>query len=182
MASKVIVALLLGLSVNAFAAERVTMEELAKAMELLIVDAKKQKNEIQSVKDGSEKNSAEVASEIESLKQQLSALKEKNERTEKSHAALQAKIEALAKGGAIDNRKFVIEPIREAVAAPDGALHKTTARLKVHSEPSMESPTISYLPQGAIVDVFEIHKSGMAKTGLGWVSKYYLSPLGKDKK
>lgn len=180
MGNKIVVVFMLALSCSAYAAERVSMEEIAKAMELLIIDVKKQKNILQAV--STDRNTTAIAADVAELKRQIEDLKQKSVRTEEKNTALQKRLSELERSGQSDKRGFIVEPIKEAIAAPDGALHKTTARLKVHSEPSMESQTISYLPHGAVVDVFEIHKSGMAKTGLGWVSKYYLSPLGKEKK
>lgn len=165
---------------NLNASEKVTIEDMAKALEILIVDVKNQKEKVSSL---SSNKSDELHVELTSLKSKIVSLEEANSKQLKINIDMSKKLDEALKKPKEDRRSFLIEsvPTNEVSTNPivQNELFKTTAHLKVHSEASISSPTITYLPKGAIVKVIE-EKNGVTLTDIGWVSKYYLTKMAKE--
>ena len=180
MANKTLSALLIGLMLNVtiHANEKITLEDMVKALEILIVDVKAQKEKVSLLEK--EKNQM-IQNELNPLKQKISSLEQESFKQTSINNDLSKKIQEVLIKGKEDHRSFLVEnvSVNDEQKVLDLGLFKTTAHLKVHSEASITSPTTTYLPKGAIVKVLE-EKNGVSLTEIGWVSKYYLMPMTKE--
>lgn len=172
--------ILLMFMTNLNASEKVSLEDMAKALEILIVDMKSQKEKVASI--GSNKTD-ELQSELSALKSKIVLLEEANSKQLKINTDISKKLDEALSKPKEDRRTFLIESVptheNKTNTVAEDEFYKTTAHLKVHSEASIASPTITYLPKGAIVKVIE-ERNGVALTEIGWVSKYYLSKMAKE--
>lgn len=162
---------------NLNASEKVSLDDMAKALEILIVDMKRQKEKIAFVDNN---KTDELQNELNSLKSKIILLEEANTKQLKINSDISKKLDEALSKPKEDGRSFLIESVQEIKtnSVAFDKFYKTTANLRVHSKSSIESPTITYLPKGAIVKVIK-EKNGVALTDIGWVSKYYLLKIAK---
>lgn len=168
------------LPMSASASGKVSVSDMAKALEIVIVDLKKQKEVMASTIASNDKNISSMMIEIGGLKEQVDSLQKENLKLIADHEKVKKQV-AFMESAKPEKRRFLVEDLNNGVDLSKERLYRTTAKLKVHNEPNIESTTISYLPEGAIIEVYETNDNGVARTGIGWVSKYYLTPVMKDK-
>lgn len=163
---------------NCISANELSLENVAKALELVIVDLKKQKDENRLYVISKDNNLSAITTEILLLKEQISKLQKENQKITLKYDHIQKKLNELT--FSIED-KSLTEPVIDSQKKSQASVNylKTTAHLRVHSKPFLESQTISYLPKGAIVEALEI-RNDLVLTQLGWVSKNYLTSTSKD--
>lgn len=147
-----------------YASDVIAVEDVAKALEIVIVDMKKQK-EVAQEKALSLKS---LKIEVQAIEEQLSTLKEEKSKVQVSKFKSDVKLDTIEN----INRTFEVESIRTQKRY--GAVDASS--LHVRREASLESIVVGGLFRGNIVEIIEL-KNNFTLTEFGWVSSTYVKPI-----
>lgn len=169
------------------ASESVSMNDMAKAVELLIVNGKKQKDQLdENIKHGNLSDT-----EIKKLSEKIKELQIKNIALEKQIEEIKSETQKNSKqihenkqSLKMPNKAVQVEQVDEKIILKSKK-HKfvvTSFALNIRKRPSANSAIVDVLRQGdTVFPESEVEKDGFAKTENGWIFKKYLKEIGDIK-
>lgn len=173
-----IVIALIGIQLIGYAADaQVSINDIAKAVEMLINEVNDLKKSSSIKFDDRDKRIGELQNKIE----QLQVLEDKVERLEsdKQRYVVHSPTEST------EPQKMQLETKVQTVQMPTiaevvGGKYEAMINVRVRSNPTRDSQVVYVVPGGAIVTTTRI-ESGMGFIGDGWVAMKYFMPLRKER-
>ncbi|MFA6396634.1 MAG: SH3 domain-containing protein [Sulfurimonas sp.] len=153
------------------ASDFIVVDDVAKALEIVITDMKKQKEEFQKKDLSIETLKADIAS----LKEQITQIRDQKSQSV-SKTASDSNQSVIIKRPELANKSVQLFKVESLTAIVKKYSTVTASSLCVRKSPSTEAPVIGGLPKGSIVEVIDL-KNDFTRTGLGWVSSAYLKPI-----